>query len=264
MLVANQLTVTIKKNTLLHDVSLDVLPEQILAIIGRNGAGKSTLLHTLAGQIAPTIGSVSMNGHVMSHWSLSQRATMRAVLSQSISLTFPFSVIDVVLLGSEVVSSITTREQQELAHYLLAQLSISHLAQRDYATLSGGEKQQVQFARVLAQIWGMTSPLQARYLLLDEPTASLDLAHQHAFLTLLQHIAQSQKLGICIILHDINLAAQYAHRIACLAGGKLVTIGKPIEVLTSELIQTVFAVEAIKVMIHQKAFFMTQTAKQSE
>lgn len=253
MLVADRLSVTLKKNALLDDISLTILPEQILAVIGGNGAGKSTLLHTLAGQITPTTGQVTMNGRAMSTWSLPQRATMRAVLSQATHLTFPFSVIDVVLMGSEHVRA--THEQQELAYYLLTQIGISHLAQRSYTTLSGGEKQQVQFVRVLAQIWHTTPPKQTRYLLLDEPTASLDLAHQHVLLNLLQRIAQSQKLGIFIILHDINLAAQYAHQIACLTKGKLIAVGH--DILTPELIHTVFAVKTTKVIVNKTAFFVT-------
>lgn len=257
MLSAHHLTVQVKKITLLEDISLDVVPEQIIAVIGSNGAGKSTLLHTLAGNIPTTTGQIILNEQLLTHWSLQQRARLRAVLSQSISLTFPFSVLEVVLMGREAISATNSEQQIQLAHNILQQVGITHLAQRDYTTLSGGEKQQVQIARILAQIWEMT-PSQSRYLLLDEPTASLDLAHQHALLNMLQRIAHTQKLGIFIILHDINLAAQYADQVVCLVQGKVVAVGKPNDILTIELIHKVFAVRTTTLMLNHTVFFAVQ------
>lgn len=257
MLSAHHLTVQVKKTTLLEDISLNVVPEQIIAVIGSNGAGKSTLLHTLAGNIPTTTGQIVLNGQLLAHWSLQQRARLRAVLSQSISLTFPFAVLEVVLMGREAISATISEQQIQLAHDILQQVGIVHLAQRDYTTLSGGEKQQVQFARILAQIWEIT-PSQSRYLLLDEPTASLDLAHQHALLNMLQRIAHTQKLGIFIILHDINLAAQYADQVVCLVQGKVVAVGKPNDILTTELIHKVFAVRTTTLMLNHTVFFAVQ------
>lgn len=240
MLSAQALTVRIGANTLLDGVSLTLNPGEVLAVVGPNGAGKSTLLRALSGELAPFAGQVLMNGRPLAAWLPRQAARMRGVLPQSSALAFRFPVLDVVSMGRGPYRKTHTQAQNRaIAEQALALTDTAELAARIYTTLSGGERQRVQLARVLAQIWEPQGPLH-RYLLLDEPTSALDLAHQHAVLAIARHFADSQTAGVLAVLHDLNLAALYADRIAVLRRGQLIETGPPGQVLNSELIQRIF------------------------
>lgn len=184
-------------------------------------------------------------------WSPRALARRRAVLPQASELAFGFSVLEVVLLGRSPHAGTSTREVDlAIAEACLAEAEVGHLAGRVYTTLSGGERQRVQFARVLAQI-GFSSPAEGqagRYLLLDEPTASLDPAHQHATLRTARRAAE-RGIGVLAILHDLNLAAMYADRLAVLSRGALAAEGAPSAVLTETLVRDVFDL-AVHVALH--------------
>lgn len=240
MLIAESLSVTIGKKHVLADISLQIKPGELLAIIGANGAGKSTLLKCLCGEISPTSGMVKMNRKILDHWTLSERAKTCAVLPQISSLSFPFSVLDVVLMGrSPHYQAGKDGADRRIAQHVLDLIGMSTFKERVYTTLSGGERQRVQYARILAQIWEpMTA--QPRYLLLDEPTAALDLSCQHDCLRIARRFANEQGLGVLAILHDLNLASLYADRIAVLKSGHLIAVDVPTKVLNNDLIQRVF------------------------
>jgi iron complex transport system ATP-binding protein len=159
-------------------------------------------------------------------------------------LAFPFTALEVVLLGRtpHCVGGERDRDRH-IAWQALSIADVVGLAERLYTTLSGGERQRVQLARVLAQIWDPPVDGSPRYLLLDEPVSSLDLAHQHAVLTLAHRLSR-QGSGVLAVLHDLNLAAQYADRIAVLQAGRLQALGTPRDVLQAALIQRVFGVQA--------------------
>ena len=166
-------------NPVLRDVSVAVRPGQILAVLGSNGAGKTTLLRALAGEIRPQAGRITLEGRCLSQWPGRELALRRAVLSQNIEVTFPFPVWDIVLMGRYAHN----RGHESERDYTVAELALKHadayrFIDRRYDTLSGGEKQRVQLARVLAQIWDGAGTAAARYLFLDEPTSSLDIEHQ--------------------------------------------------------------------------------------
>jgi ABC-type hemin transport system ATPase subunit len=182
MLAAHHVTLRVGRKALLNDVSLAFNPGEVLALIGPNGAGKSTLLKAVAGELTPTTGVVELEQKPLAAWSLQERARRRAVLPQHSMLDFPFTVLEVVLLGRSPHGGGASVHDHYIARQALAAVEAAHLEQRLYPTLSGGERQRVQLARVLAQIWEPLPDGTARYLLLDEPTASLDLAHQHATL----------------------------------------------------------------------------------
>lgn len=240
MLSAHNLTVRIGPKTLLQSVSLELHPGEVLAVVGPNGAGKSSLLKALSGELNPDSGSVSMNGGLLSSWDARQAARMRGVLPQSSALAFRFNVLEVVLMGRSPHRKTHTRHQNEsIALQALTLTDTEHLTERIYTTLSGGERQRVQLARVLAQIWESCGELH-RYLLLDEPTSALDLAHQHAVLTIARRFADANQVGVMAVLHDLNLAALYADRIAVLHKGHMVVTDSPVRVLDSELIRRVF------------------------
>lgn len=241
MLEARNIDVKIRDKCLLNDVSLCVNPGEVLAVIGPNGAGKSTLLKTLCGDLKPQRGSVAMNGVVLDDWPLSERARVRGVLPQSSTLSFPFTVPEVVAMGRgpRWRENGSADHDRAIVRQAMALTDTDAFRERIYTTLSGGERQRVQLARVLAQIWDPAGN-QARYLLLDEPTSALDLAHQHSVLAVARQFADRQGAGVLAILHDLNLAALYADRIALLHRGRLMASDTPERVLNDALIRDIF------------------------
>ncbi|MBC05048.1 heme ABC transporter ATP-binding protein [Thalassospira sp.] len=248
---------------LLRDVSIAVEPGEVLAILGPNGAGKSTLLKVLAGELSPSGGKVFQNGRALSSISALELAQERAVMPQAASMTFPFTVFDVVALGRAPYRKVSTRQfDQKQVRRAIELADITHLADRAYPALSGGEKQRVHLARALVQLWGMTDtsqrsaasngddeqPSVVRFLLLDEPTAGLDVSHQHAVLALARQEAKERGVGVLMILHDFNQVLTYADRVAILSSGEVVEQGSVSDVMTPDLLSSVFKspIRAIK------------------
>lgn len=248
MLAARDIEVTLGGAPVLQGVSLALAPGEVLAVIGPNGAGKSTLLHVLSGALKPWRGAVSLDGRALPDWNSKALARRRAVLGQSPSLTFPFRVLDVVLLGRSPHAGRSRRESDlAIAEAALRETDTLHLAARAYTTLSGGERQRVQLARVLAQVWpempeesGGEGP---RYLLLDEPTNNLDIAHQLDLMATARRFA-ARGHGVLAVLHDPNLAALNADRICALRDGRLLAEGPPDAIVTPTLFKDAFGVDA--------------------
>jgi len=242
MLRADDFRVRFGAAEVLRGPSLAVAPGEVVAVLGPNGAGKSTLLAVLAGTLRPQQGEAALEGRALADWPPRALALRRAVLPQHSELAFGFPVLEVVLLGRSPHAGASSRaEDLAIAGACLAEAEVSHLAHRLYTTLSGGERQRVQLARVLAQIdfAQAGSPGRPRYLLLDEPTSSLDLAHQHATLKTARRAAE-RGIGVLAILHDLNLAAMYADRLVVLSRGSLAAEGTPEDVLTEELVRGTF------------------------
>ncbi len=240
-LSAHQLTVRVrgKATPIIENVSLDVSPGEFVAIIGANGAGKSTILKALSGDMTPDHGQVVMNGRPLSQWRMKDRARVRAVLPQSSVLNAPFTALEIVLMGrAPHIRGIEHPRDYEIAREALTAAHVDHLEARSYTTLSGGERQRVQLARVLAQIW---EPVEgnAQYLLIDEPTNNLDIAHQHSTLRIARRFA-GEGVGVLAILHDLNLASQYADRVVIVNQGHIVAEGSAEAVFTPETIQQAF------------------------
>lgn len=218
---------------LLDDVSLTLVRGEILAVLGPNGAGKSTLLAVLAADIAPDAGTVFFEGKPLHGWSLRELARHRSVMLQDTQTMFPFTVREVVDMGRAPWHRTPLEsEDGEATAWALEAGDVAHLAQRRMPTLSGGERARTSFARVIA---GRTGAL-----FLDEPTAALDVGHQEALLRLAQSRARAGD-AVLIVLHDLNIAAAYADRIALLRQGRLEALGAPREVLTAELLSDVYA-----------------------
>ncbi|MGQ7843661.1 heme ABC transporter ATP-binding protein [Granulosicoccus sp. 3-233] len=231
-------------------VSLQLYPGEVLALLGPNGAGKSSILKLMSGEVACDSGCCLLAGQDMSSMSPLALARRRAVLPQQSELAFGFQVHEVVMMGRSVHRGCGHRLDQEVVDWAMLKTGVSDLAEQDYLSLSGGERQRVHLARVLAQIGpdarGSTS---SAFLLLDEPTAALDLAHQHQVLSLARQLASEMRIGVLTILHDLNLAALYANRIALMKQGRVVGVGLPQEILTPQRIQQVFDTKA-SVMAH--------------
>ncbi|HZM00116.1 MAG TPA: heme ABC transporter ATP-binding protein, partial [Planctomycetota bacterium] len=229
--------------TLVDGVSLAIQPGELVALLGPNGAGKTSLLRALSGELPRAAGEILLEDRPLAGWAPRERAARIGVLPQSSRLAFPFTALEVALLGrTPHVARRESARDTEIARLALQRAGAGRLAPRDYLALSGGERQCVHLARVLAQVWD-APPHGARYLLLDEPTASLDLRLQHALLALARQLA-GQGFGLLVALHDLNLAAQYATRAALLCGGRLLAQGPPRQVLSAERVGRVWGVAA--------------------
>lgn len=232
-------TVTVGDKTLLNDVSITIEAGQVVTVLGPNGAGKSTLMKVACGERPLTSGRVFLNNR--NKWDLRQQALMLAVLPQSSSLNFPFTVEEVVLLGRTPCSS-DRYENLSVAEQALHKVDAQHLKHRQYTTLSGGERQRVHMARVLSQIWD-ECPSGNRFLLLDEPTSALDPAHQQLTLKIARQQADEHGIGVMVILHDLNLAARYSDQLVILQDGSIAAQGTPRNVLTPEIVYSVFNID---------------------
>ena len=224
-------------------------PGQVEALVGPNGAGKTTLLRLLSGELSPTSGEVRLEGRALHRWQAPLLATRRAFLTQSPRLDFAFTVREVVAMGRSPHHSAREREQDDtIVAAVLAELDLVGFAERPFPSLSRGEKQRVQLARVLAQFDGAPEGVH-RHLFLDEPVNHLDLAHQHTTLALARQRATSGH-AVVVVLHDLNLALRYTDRVTILERGRAVAEGDPAQVFTAECLRTVFGVKA---RLHQAA-----------
>jgi iron complex transport system ATP-binding protein len=241
MLAAHDLTVAVGGRRLLDRVSLTLAPGELVVVLGPNGAGKSTLLGCLAGARTPTAGRVTLDGHPLARLEARALARRRAVLAQNTVITLPVHAEEVAALGRVPHADDAAGTRRVVAAALDAADAAGFIA-RSVTTLSGGEQQRVHLARALAQIWPADGPA-ARYLLLDEPTSSLDLAHQAQVMATARALADAGH-GVLAILHDLNLAAATADRLVLLDGGRLAAAGPPAAVLVEETIARVFGLSA--------------------
>lgn len=239
-LQALNVTCQIGTRRLLDQVSVAIQPGRVHAVLGPNGAGKSTLLKLLSGEQRCNQGEVLLEDRKITDWTHLERARRRAVLPQSENLGFDFTVRQVVSLGRMPCVLQTPTRENEIIDSALDATGVSHLGNRIYPTLSGGERMRVQLARVLAQIW--EAPAHPRYLLLDEPTASLDLAHQHSCLRIARQFA-AEGTGVLLVLHDPNLALSYADEVTLLCSGQITAQGEPGQVLTRDNLERVYGVK---------------------
>ncbi|HIA04931.1 MAG TPA: ABC transporter ATP-binding protein [Myxococcales bacterium] len=220
----------------LHPLDFDLNPGQLVGILGPNGSGKTTLLRVLSGALAADSGEVFLNGRLLGEWSPTELAQVVAVVSQKTEMQFPFSAGQVVLLGrTPYLQGIGFEREQDfkVARQAMEDTWVSHLSDRLFPHLSGGEQQRVAIARGFAQ--------EPSCLLMDEPTASLDLQHKVGLFRLLRKRIQTG-MSAAVVMHDLNQAAQWCDVVYLLNEGRLVARGIPSEVLTPKNIQEVFSV----------------------
>lgn len=240
MLEAQGLSFSVAGFSLLRDIDLRVEPGKVTAIIGPNGAGKTSLLRLLTGEQRPTAGNIALSGRPLGDWSPTQLASVMAVLPQSSRLDFPFTAREVVMMG-RIPHATGLARDTAIVDAALAAVDGSYLDKRFYTHMSGGEKQRVQLARVLAQIWEPVTD-HARVLILDEPTSSFDLAHQQLTITNMRSFA-AQGVGVLVVIHDLNMAARCADQLLVLSCGRIAAFGSPQQVLTATTIKQVFNVD---------------------
>ena len=230
--------------TLLDGIDLRVGAGELVAIIGPNGAGKSTLLRLLSGDLHPSGGEVLLIQRDIGSYTPRELAARRAILSQHINVSFPFTVAEIVLMGA---GDRNPRESNALVDAALDEVGLAHFRERHMPTLSGGEQQRAHFARVLVQLACGEAEHGPGLLLLDEPTSSLDLRHQ---IDLVEAARRRAAAGTAVIaiLHDLNLAIRFADRLVVLNGGRLVADGPRTEIVTRKTIRDIFEIDTV---VHQ-------------
>lgn len=250
MLRAENISLYAKQKILLKDIHFSCEPGQLIALCGPNGAGKSSLLKVLAGDIPTSAGEVFYNQQDIAQQSAQSLAKTRAVMPQSLQVSFNLSAFAVIEMGLMFCQS--DNEKQTIIKKMAALLDIEHLLKRDYNGLSGGEQQRVQLARVIGQTQQQACTAQ-RYLLLDECTSAMDMAMMHKAFAVLRDI-KKDNIGIVAVVHDLNLASLYADKIILLKQGQGHSEGCPHTVITQNTINSVFqtSVEVIQHPKHQK------------
>ena len=261
MLQAHGIAVQRGERQILSDIDLSLPAGQVIGVLGANGAGKSTLLAALAGELSPSVGSVTLNGRLLSAWPAVELASCRAVLPQSPSLQFDLPVATVIGMGaypharhSRTGAHPTNRhdtaqaamaEDQRILQRVLVLADVQDLYERRYRRLSGGEQQRVHLARVLYQLLlARQGHNEYRVLMLDEPTASLDPRHQLHLLSAVHTLAHEENVAALVIVHDLNLAAGCCDRLLLLGQGCVAACGTPAQVLTPDTLRQVYGVEA--------------------
>jgi iron complex transport system ATP-binding protein len=239
MLKLENIYFKIREKSILHNISLAFEPGKIHMILGPNGSGKTSLLKIASGQIDAHQGKVFYDQGLLGQINLKQLATYRGYLSQQNNIPFPLKVAELVTMGRYPHYDFQpTKNDLEIVQAVTDKLDINHLTQRDYTTLSGGEQQRVQFARVLAQIWE-TKEDTIRYLFLDEPLNNLDIQYQKYLLETIKSLVTSN-LVIIMIIHDINWAFAYADEVYFMKEGALYAHGNPLQIIDEQLIANVF------------------------
>ena len=234
MLKARNIHFCIRQRPIVDQAALSLQAGELLAVLGPNGAGKSTLLKILSGEISCKHGDIRYNGVSIKDYSSKALAGVRAVMPQHSTLSFPYRAMEVVELG---LGCQNVSAPDELLQEVMMETQTWELRNQQYGKLSGGEKQRVQLARVLIQIWEIKP--YPRYLLLDEPTSSMDIAQQHHVLQIVSKL-KKRNIGVLAIVHDLNLAAAYADNVALLRDGVICCQGQTASVMTSENLAKVF------------------------
>lgn len=240
MLIAENISHTINERDTLKGINFIVKPGELVALLGANGAGKSTLIKLLSTEYKNTKGAIRLHGRLLTEYNELELALIRATMVQQPQIAADFTVEEVVLMGRYPHFTNSPKKRDlEVVQQTMSLCGIDLFADRSILSLSGGERQRVHLARILAQVWDTPQAL----LLLDEPISALDLQYQHQTLAIAKALAEKGWMVICV-LHDINIAAQYAHRLLLMKNGRKMMDGTPHEVLNTRNVYTIFGIDA--------------------
>lgn len=243
---AQNISFWIGQKPILHKLSFSIKPGALTVVLGKNGAGKSTFLRILSGEQKPTMGRVFLGNQDLHALPVAKLARMRGVLSQQYAMNLLFSCEEIVMMGRYPhFQSQPAAVDRRIVQECMEEMQVAAFAKRSYQTLSGGEQQRVQMARVLAQLRDVSSNPEAptgKLLLLDEPTSSMDCLYQQLCLSKARELSR-KGYTVVVILHDLNLAAQFADQILLLKNGCMVRSGSVKEVLRPELIAHAYDME---------------------
>ncbi|WP_122073187.1 heme ABC transporter ATP-binding protein [Pseudophaeobacter sp. EL27] len=234
-LEARNISVKLGGKEVLHGVDFTARSGKVTAIVGPNGSGKTTLLRAMTGEV-PHHGQVSINGVDVASLQPWQLAAIRAVQPQSSTIAFPFTVLEIVRLG---LSAGLSAADSSVPLQALACVGLGSFAGRMYQDLSGGEQQRVQLARVITQVWEPIVDNVPRWLILDEPVASLDIGHQFTVMDLARSYA-ARGGGVVAVMHDLNLTAMFADHVVLMQAGQVAATGSPAQVLTNETLASTY------------------------
>ncbi len=247
MLTATGIVYRAGRRTLLDGVSASFEPGRLHLVIGPNGAGKSTFIKVLSRLVRPAAGRVLYGGDDAAGLPHRDLARMRAVLSQAVEVAFPIPARDLVMMGRYPhFTGRPSHVDEAICDEVMQFFDVASMADRSYATLSGGEKQRVNFARVLAQVW-RPEGRGCRYLFLDEPLTFLDIRHQLEFMKKVRTFADQPDVVAVGVVHDLNLAARFADRLVLLNEGAVLASGSGAEVLTSANLLEAFQVRPVMI-----------------
>lgn len=236
MFQLNHLSFSLPERTLLHEINLQFETNRVYGLIGHNGSGKSTLLKLLTRQIRPTAGSLLLDGRPAAAYSAREYARQVAYLPQHLPAATSLTARELVAMGRYAWSGLMGRgaDDQAAVEEAFALTHTERFADQIVDTLSGGERSRIWLAMCLAQ--------QSRFLLLDEPLAALDIAHQLEVMALVHSLSRRLNLGVVIVIHDINLAAQYCDELIALKHGRLLKQGRPSEIMTAGVLKDIYSV----------------------
>ena len=242
MVKAINISLDIGKKSILNKVNTNFENGQVTAILGPNGAGKSTLVRCISGTVKPSMGDIEIDGENINNIDLEDLACKRGYLNQQFNLSIAYTVRDLVSIGRFPHYKVyPSKEDNNIINSSMKLLDIISFSDRTTNNLSGGELQRVHFARTLAQIWP-TNDKEKKLLILDEPVNNLDPQYQHSILALAKDFAKNYNVCVIVVLHDLNLVAQYSNKSIVMKDGKIIAQGKTIEVLTEELLEDVYKV----------------------
>ena len=236
---------SVNNHKILENVSLSVRKGEVLSLIGPNGSGKSTLLNVATGDIKPSSGSVSYDNNAIEDLNIVERSFYRGVMSQSQQIVFDFSVQEIIEMGwIERGLPNYSNHFDKAVKEISSLCDLENLLERKFNKLSGGEQRRVHFARTLLQLWRPSNSNEPLFMLLDEPTANLDLYYEIKMMEIIK-LKASEGIGIFLILHDLNLAAKYSDRIAIISQGALVKIDEPKKALDPILLKKIYNLDMV-------------------
>jgi len=251
---SNNIDISLGGRDILNNISVEISDGEITTVIGPNGAGKSTLLKALAGDVKPDKGNIFYDDKNLIDINIQERAFTRSVMSQLQPIAFDFSVREIIEMGwVDRGQSDYAEEFENAVMDIVLKCGVENLIHRNFNTLSGGEQRRIHFARTLLQLWRPSDAKDPKYLLLDEPTANLDLTYEVKMLNIIKEVS-NEGSGVMLVLHDLNLAAKYSDKIILLSNGKIVEIGSPKDVLKAELLSLIYDID---IKIKEDPLFIT-------
>tara|TARA_B100000795_G_scaffold251476_1_gene220351 strand:- start:6075 stop:6878 length:804 start_codon:yes stop_codon:yes gene_type:complete len=253
MVNVNNISFDIGKKNILNNVKATFEYGKVTAVLGPNGAGKSTLVKCIAGTLIPNKGSIELQGENIKDISLEELACKRSYLNQQFNYSIAYTVRDLVSMGRfPHYKMYPSKEDKDIIYSAMELLGVLPMADRNTNTLSGGELQRVHFARTLAQIWN-NNEKGNKLLILDEPVNNLDPQYQHLILTIAKDFAVNYNVCVIIVLHDLNLVAQYSNSSILMKKGEIISKGNTRDVLTEKRLEQVYKVP-ISIIKNEKHF----------